>query len=335
MPLAVRFRALGGPDVLSVDEVDTPEPGPGEVRIRTRALALNRADVMFRTGTHFFEPRFPQATGLEAAGTVDAVGPDVAGLAVGDRVSVVPAFAVPDYPLHGELVLAPARAVVKHPDRLSWEEAAALWMAYATAYGGLVDIAGLRAGDVVVVSAASSSVGLAALQIAAMIGATPIALSRTSDKRDELLAAGASAVIATGEEDLRGRLADITGGAGVDVVFDPVGGPLLSEVAEAAAEYATIVIYGALSDSPTTLPVLALLQHRLTLRGYDVVEVVGDDTRLARAVAFINHGITTGALRPTVDRTFALSAIADAYTYLESNAQVGKVVITMPQTDTT
>lgn len=119
MSTMVRFHEIGGPETLRLDEVDPPQPGSGEVQIRTHALALNRADVMFRTGNHFYTPDFPQAQGLEASGTIESVGPGITGLAVRDVVSVVPAFGVPDYALHGELVLAPARAVVKHPGRLS------------------------------------------------------------------------------------------------------------------------------------------------------------------------------------------------------------------------
>lgn len=119
MSAMVRFHEIGGPETLRLDEVDPPQPGSGEVQIRTHALALNRADVMFRTGNHFYTPDFPQAQGLEASGTIESVGPGITGLAVRDVVSVVPAFGVPDYALHGELVLAPARAVVKHPGRLS------------------------------------------------------------------------------------------------------------------------------------------------------------------------------------------------------------------------
>jgi NADPH:quinone reductase len=330
MTRPVRFHAIGGPDTLHIDDVAVPTPGPGEVRIRTRALALNRADVMFRTGTHFFTPLLPQGQGLEAAGRIESVGPGVTGLAVGDAVSVVPAFPLPDYALHGELVIAPARAVVQHPQRLSWEEAAALWMAYATAYGGIVDIAGLRAGETIVIPAATSSVGLAAIQIANLIGATPIALSRTPEKAHLLMRHGAAHTITTGVENLVERLDTITHGAGFDVLFDPVGGPLFGELATAAAPHGRVIIYGTLSGEPTPLPVLTMLQKRLTIRGYDVVEVIGDHTRLAETVAFINRGVQSGALTPTIAATFKFADIADAYRYLEDHDHAGKVVVTMP-----
>ncbi|MFC8303311.1 zinc-dependent alcohol dehydrogenase family protein [Specibacter sp. NPDC057265] len=334
MPKIVRFHALGGPEVLKLDEVDVPLPGTGEVRIRTRALGLNRAEVMFRTGNYVVDPVFPQALGYEASGTVEAVGSDVAALAVGDAVSVVPAFAMTDYALHGELVLAPAHAVVRHPQQLTWEEAAGVWMPFITAYGGLVDLAGLIPGDTVVIPAASSSVGLAAIQIANMIGAKPVALTRTGSKRRQLIDAGAAAVIDTEEEHVVERLRDITGGAGVQVIFDPVAGPLLPSLIDAAATGATVIIYGALSTDATALPVLAVLGKHITIRGYELFEVTTDPERLRPAVAFVRDGLESGALKPTLDKIFEMAHIADAYRYLETNGQVGKVVVTVPQTAT-
>ncbi|WP_219726590.1 zinc-dependent alcohol dehydrogenase family protein [Arthrobacter sp. AFG20] len=298
--------------------------------IRTRALGLNRAEVMFRTGNYVVDPTFPQALGYEASGTVEATGPGVAGVTVGDAVSVVPAFSMTDYALHGELVLAPSHAVVKHPEKLTWEEAASVWMPFVTAYGGLIDLGGLSSGDTVVIPAASSSVGLAAIQIANMVGAIPIALTRSGSKRGQLLDAGASIVIATDEDDVVAQLAHVTGAAGVKVIFDPVAGPLLPALIEAAAPHATVIIYGALSTEPTPLPVLAVLGKHITIRGYELFEVTTDSDRLQDAVTFVHDGLSSGALTPSVDAVFELADIVDAYRYLESNAQVGKVVVTVP-----
>src|SRR5262249_24419370 len=148
------------------------------------------------------QPAFPARIGYEAAGTVGAVGPGVEGLKVGDAVSTIPAFSQNQYGAYGDLVNAPAHAVARHPASLSWEQAASTWMQYLTAYGALIDIAGLKAGNTLLVPAASSSVGLAAIQIANRVGATPIALTRRSSKRQALLDAGAAHVVATDEQDL-------------------------------------------------------------------------------------------------------------------------------------
>src|SRR6185369_9715587 len=221
MARVVRFHRLGGPEVLSIEEVEVPAPGRGEVRIRVKALGLNRAEAMLRTGNYIETATFPAGLGFEAAGIVDEVGAGVTDLGVGDTVSVVPPLSQLRWPAYGEVATFPAAHVVKHPPALGFEAAAAVWMQYVTAYGALIDIAKLRRDDFVVVTAASSSVGLAAIQIARMVGATPIAVTRTAEKKPALLEAGAAHVIASAEEDLKARLTAIAGKDGVRIVFDP------------------------------------------------------------------------------------------------------------------
>src|SRR5437763_15975197 len=197
MSRVVRFHKVGGPEVLRIEELEVPPPGKGEVQIAVKALGLNRAESMFRSGQYLEEPKLPARLGYEAAGTVAAVGPDVRGFAVGDAVSTIPSFSLNAYGLYGDLANAPAHAVTHHPASLSWVEAAAVWMQYLTAYGALIDIAGLSKGDAVVIPAASSSVGLAAIQIANRVGATPIALTRGRSKRQALVGAGAAHIVVT------------------------------------------------------------------------------------------------------------------------------------------
>ncbi len=233
MPRVVRFHETGSPEVLKVEDVAVPAPKAGEVQIRVKAMGLNRAEVMFQTGQYVTQPNFPATLGYEATGTVEAIGPEVAGFAVGNAVSVVPCFMFGEYGLHGELVNAPAFGVVKQPENLSWVEAAATWMMFTTAYGALVDIAKVQAGQTVLIRAASSSVGLAAIQITKALGAVPVALTRRSNKLDELLKHGAAHVIATEEQDLVAEVNRITNGKGAHVAFDPVGGPEVAKILEA------------------------------------------------------------------------------------------------------
>jgi len=220
MTRVVRFHRHGGPEVLCIETVDVPPPAKGEVQIRVRALGLNRAEALLRTGSYIETATFPSGLGLEAAGIVEAIGEGVAGFAPGDAVSIVPPLSMVRWPAYAELATFPAELVVKHPPELGFEAAAAVWMQYLTAYGALVDIAGLGRGDVVAITAASSSVGLAAIQIANRIGAVPVALTRTSTKRRALRDAGAAHVIASDEEDIGARLTEIAGPDGVRVVFD-------------------------------------------------------------------------------------------------------------------
>jgi NADPH:quinone reductase-like Zn-dependent oxidoreductase len=202
-------------------------------------------------------------------------------------------------------------------------------MQYLTAYGALIDIAQLRRGDFVVITAASSSVGLAAIQIANRVGATPIAVTRTSGKASALLEAGAAHVIASAEEDLDARLADIAGPEGVRVVFDPIGGPIFEPLTAAMAPGGILIEYGGLSPDPTPFPLFTVLGKSLTLRGYLVHEIVGDPARLEAAKAFILAGLEAGVLKPIIARTFAFEQIVEAHRFLESNEQFGKIVVTV------
>jgi NADPH:quinone reductase-like Zn-dependent oxidoreductase len=323
----VRFHKTGGPEVLQIDEVPTPEPKAGEVRISVRALGLNRAESMYRTGRYVIEPTFPATMGYEASGVIDAVGPEVSGLSVGDSVAVIPAFMFDQYGLYGDLVIAPARAVVKNPAGVNWEVAAATWMPFTTAWGALVDLAGLGKGDFVVLSAASSSVGLAAMQIADSVGATPIAITRKGEKVDALRQAGFAHVLQTGLDDITAEIVRITGGAGARVVFDPVGGPDFENIVKATCKDAIVFIYGALSHDTTPVPVLHVLGKHTTIRGYEFIEVTADDEKLARAKAFITEGLSAGKFSPQIARVFPFDEIVEATRFLESDAQFGKIVV--------
>ena len=325
----VRFHQTGGPEVLKIETVDVPSPVSGEVRIRVKALGLNRAEVMFRSGQYLEQPIFPARLGYEAAGIVESIGKGVEGLAVGDAVSTVPAFSQNQYGVYGELAVVPATAVMKHPPSLSWQQAAAVWMQYLTAYGALVGIADIKAGETVLIPAASSSVGIAASQIANMIGAIPIALTRSETKRRALMDLGFRHVIATDEQDLVAEVRKLTAGEGARVVFDPVGGPTVAKLTAAMAQRGILFQYGALSTEPTPLPLMDVLGKSLTIRGYVLFEVTGDLVQLKRAEQFVVSGLSSGKLTPVIAKTFSLDQIVEAHRYLESNTQIGKIVVTV------
>lgn len=329
MARTIRFHRHGGPEVLTIEDIDVPPPGSGEVRIRTKALGLNRAEVLFRSGSYIEQARFPSGIGLEAAGLIESIGAGVEGLSPGDAVSLVPPRSMVSSPVHGELVTVPAALVVKHPPTLGWDAAAASWMQYLTAYGALVDIARLARGEHVVITAASSSVGLAAIQIANRIGAIPVAVTRTSLKAQALREAGAAHVVASAEEDIEARLKQIAGEGGVRVVFDAVGGPAFVPLTAAMGRGGILFEYGGLSPQATPFPLFNVLSKSLTLRGYLVHELTGDPKRLAAAKAFILDGLGDGSLKPIIARTFPFEAIVEAHRYLDSNEQFGKVVVTL------
>ena len=331
MARIVRFHETGGPDVLRVDEVPAVDPGPGEVRIRVEAIGLNRAEVMLREGIYHEQPVFPSRIGYEAAGVVEAVGEGVTSVKEGDRIATVPSFALSQtrQGVYGESATVPAEIAEPYPTNLTPAQGATLWMAYLTAYGALVHYGNLGSDDAVIVTASSSSVGLAAIQIARERGATVIATTRTSAKRDALLGHGADHVVATEEEDLPARTMEITGGAGARLTFDPIAGPLLTTLCGAAAPYGTIYEYGALHPGETAYPLMPMLAKSLTIVGYQVLDFVRDEARFAAGRDYLFAGLESGALIPVIDREFPLDQIADAHRYMESNTQCGKIVVTV------
>lgn len=200
-------------------------------------------------------------------------------------------------------------------------------MQYVTAWGALIEQAKLTSGDFVIVTAASSSVGLAAFQIARMVGATVIATTRTSAKKQALLDAGAHYVVVTQDEDLVARVMEITDGNGARVVLDPVGGPSFEQLTQSMARGGILLEYGALSSEPTPFPLFTVLGKSLTLKGYLYNEIISDDVLLQRAKDFISEGLRSGQLKPIVSKVFKLDEIQEAHRYLESNEQIGKIVV--------
>ena len=164
MPKIVRFHQTGGADVLKLEDLPLVEPGKGEIRMKVEAIGLNRAEIMLRKGQYLEAPQLPSRLGYEAAGVIDAVGPDITDLRIGDRVSTIPSFPMSQYGVYGESAIVPAYAAAPYPDHLSAIEGAAIWMQYMTAYGALIEYGGLKKDDSVLITAGSSSVGLAAIQ---------------------------------------------------------------------------------------------------------------------------------------------------------------------------
>ena len=328
MPRIVRFHQTGGPEVLKIAEEALVEPKEGEVRLRVQALGLNRAEAMFRSGAYLETPKLPSRLGYEAAGVVDAIGSGVSGVKVGDRVSTIPAFGLSAHGVYGESAVVPAFAVASYPENFTPEQASATWMQYITAWVGLIERGQLEKGQVVLITAASSSVGLAAIQITKAVGATAIAATRKADKKAKLLNVGADHVVVTEQEDLPKRVMEISGGKGANVIFDPISGPNVETLAQAAASGATMLIYGALDMRPTPYPLFPALQKGLWMHAFVLFECTTQSAPRERAKRFIYEGIKSGALKPIIDpKVFALDQIVDAHRYLESNQQFGKIVV--------
>lgn len=330
----IRFHDFGGPEVLRFESLEVGEPGEGEILLRIEAIGLNRAEASFRSGRYVEKAKPPSRLGYEGAGVVEALGPGVSGFDPGDPVCVLPAFSMTRYGVYAERAIVPAHAVLPRPQGLSALESAAVWMAHLTAYGGLVDIAGIGRGDAVIVTAASSSVGLAAIRICNAIGATPIAVTRREGKRDALLRAGAAQVIVLEQQDLAVEAMRVTGG-GARLAFDPIGGPIVADLAAALAPQGMLILYGNLSGKAreTVFPYGPALAKGLSVRGYLVFELIHAARRFAAARLFIEEGLRIGSLAPTIARTFAFDEMVDAHRYLESGEQFGKIVVTVSRPD--
>jgi len=330
MPKIVRFHQIGGPEILRFEEVESRQPGRDEVRLRVRASGLNRAESMYYHGIYLEQPQLPSRLGYEVAGVVEAVGEGVDPKWVGKNVATVPGFSQYRYGTLGEEAVVPVDVLGEYPKNLTVVQAAAIWMQYLTAYGALVHVGGVKAGDFVSIPAASSSVGLAAIQIVRDHGATAIAVTRTAAKRAELLALGAHAVIVSEAEDYASRVHEITGGKGARLTFDPVGGPFIEKLAAAASPGGIVFQYGLLSGQPTPFPFGLAIGKGLSIRGYMLMEITSIPAVAATAKKYVFDRLADGRFVPKIARTFAFAQTVEAYRYLESNQQVGKVVITVP-----
>src|SRR5260370_39290114 len=253
----ILFSKTGGSDVLRIDEVQLSQLKKREVLVRVQAVAVSRLDLLWRGGSYFEEPEFPAQIGYDAAGVVEAVGPEVETLKVGDRVSTFPAVSLLDYAAHGETIIYPETALIVYPESLTPVQAAAVNTGLFTAYFALLELAYLKRDQHVVITAASSSMGVAAIPMARAIGAKSIAVTRSEAKKDALLGVGADQVIIAGREDVQEAILELTEWLGGEVICDAVAGPGLEEVVWATKSFGHVVCYRQLSAvAYVTLPLL-------------------------------------------------------------------------------
>ena len=327
MPKAIRFDQLGGPEVLHFENIPERQPGAGEVLLKVEAVGLNRAESMFYHGSYMEQVKLPSGLGYEAVGTVSKVGPEVDPSIVGKRFGTIPGYSMTQYPVLAEEAVVPASVLAALPESFSALEGAAVWMQYCTAYGALVPFGKVQSGDFVIITAASSSVGLAAIQIVKAQGGISIATTRTPAKKDKLTALGADHVIVTDEEDLVARVKEITGGKGARVVFDPVGGDYINTLAQATADGGTIFLYGMLSGKSTPFP-MGAFGRGIGMFGYTFTQLRNTPEWDAMKKYIFDH-LADGSFKPEIARTFSFDEAVEAYRYLESNEQIGKVVVTL------
>ncbi|MGZ5985432.1 MAG: zinc-dependent alcohol dehydrogenase family protein [Caulobacteraceae bacterium] len=326
MVKAVRVHQPGPPEALKIEDLEIGTPGEGEALVEIQAIGLNRAEAAFRQGQYIAPPSYPARIGYEAAGVLLATGPGVTGFTPGQRVSILPNFRQGAYGVYAEQAIVPASSLIAIPDWLGILDAAAVWMANFTAMA-VIEVGKAAPGDFAIIPAASSSVGIAAIQLANWAGAETIAATRTSAKADALKALGARHVVATQETAVPAAVMRNTGGKGARIVFDPVGGPYVMTWASCMAERGILFQYGGLSGEPTPYPHWPAAMKGLSVRGWIATEIWGKPERFAHYKDLILHGLQGGRLKPVIARTFTLDEIVEAHRFLESNQQVGKIVV--------
>lgn len=324
---AVIITEFGGPDVLKLQDVPEPQPSRGEVRVRVMATALNRADVLQRKGQYAPPPGVPgEIPGLEFAGIITEVHEDVTGFAPGDRV-----FGLVAGGSYAQFVVTHHRTLAKIPDNLSFEQAAACPEAFVTAYDAMVSQANLKSGEWVLIHAAGSGVGTAAIQLCKALGARAIGTTRTKEKIDRAMELGLHRGIVIEEGDFSDEVKTIAGAQGVDVVLELVGGNYLVEDLECVATQGRIVLVGLLAGAKVEMNLQRILSKRVlikgtTLRARPLEEKIVAGKLLANNIAPL---LESGAIKPIIDKVFDISEVARAHEYMEKNDSFGKVILTL------
>lgn len=327
MVKVVRCHAYGPPDVLRIDEVAPRDPGPGEIRVRLGACAVNFPDILSCEGKYQDKPDFPFSPGMEAAGEIIADGSGVTEFQTGDRVML---WCGPHYDGYAEEVTLPAERAYAVPAAMSDVEAAGFMLVYGTAWHGLVDCGNLQAGETVAIHGASGGVGMAAVQVAKALGAAVIASAGSDEKLDIVAAQGADHLINYTSEDIRQRLKELTAEGGLNVAFDTVGGDAFRASLSAIAPEGRILIVGFTSGDYAKAPINIIL-----VKGASLIAV-----RFGRfAVTYPertrdNHSrllalYEAGKLKPYVGRTYPLDRAADALKALQNREVTGKIILTV------
>jgi putative PIG3 family NAD(P)H quinone oxidoreductase len=325
---AVTIITTGGVEGLEVRESPTPaQPAADRIRVRVRAAALNRADILQRLGRYPAPPGYPvDIPGMEFAGEVDAIGPQVTQWRPGQRV-----FGIIGGGAQAEFVVIPENQLAEIPANLGWPEAAAVPEAFITAHDALFTQAKLQMGETVLVHAAGSGVGTAAVQLAHVAGARVFGTSRTSDKLQRAAEYGLNASAAVGNDPAAfvEPVREWTSGKGVDVVLDLVGAAYFEANLAALATQGRLMLVGTTSGAQATLNIGVVMSKRLKLRG-TVLRARSAEEKAQATRLFAKHVVpllAAGSVRPVVDRVYKLEQVREAHLRLESNESFGKVVL--------
>ena len=328
MPKAVLCRKLGTPEDLALDEVAPAPLGPGQLRVAIHAAGINFPDLLMVAGLYQHKPPLPFIPGVEAAGMISEIGDDGGGaFAVGDKVMVQ----LRQGGYAEEVVVAPEQ-VMPLPAGFSFAEGATFRAAYGTAYHALVDCARLQAGETLLVHGAGGGVGLAAVEIGKLLGATVIAAASREAKLDAARARGADHLILYGREPFRDAVKRVTGGAGADIVFDPVGGAVFEESLRCIAWGARVLVIGFTGGIGMARSNLVLIKGASVI-GVRAGEAARRDPALrARLVAALTEFTAAGHLRPHISHALPLARWAEAMRLVADREAIGRVALIVRET---
>jgi NADPH:quinone reductase len=327
MPTILEFDRPGSPSVLQFREVVAPEPGPGEVRYKVLAFGLNRADLAYMADQYYNSPSYPARVGHDAAGIVEAVGEGVTRFKVGDHVSSI-AQEDGRYLVNGEFAVTPEEYLAPWPTGFNAIEACSVWSSAVTAYYVFVELAKVGPGDKVLITAASSTAGTGAIQIAKLLGAEVIGTSRTRDKEAFLRSLGIDHVIASDEGDVAEEILRLTRGEGVRVVFDTIGGKFVQAYANGLANAGAVYLVGVLDgELVVPLPLPPFIRTGSSISGFSIFNHHRDAAQRRRAKDFISQALELGEFKAVVDRVFPFCETVAAYDHMASGSQKGKIVV--------
>lgn len=321
---AVVVERPGGEEMLRLVELPSPVPGTGEVRIRVVATALNRADLLQRQGRYPPPPGASEVLGLECAGDIVEVGEGVSPSRVGERVMALLAGGG-----YAEEAVAPAGCALTVPARFSWEEAAAFPEAALTVFLTVFRIARLRPDEILLVHGGASGIGTTAIAMVREAGGETLVTAGSPEKCARCLELGAAAAICYRDEDFAGRVLEVTGGAGVNVVLDHIGAPYLAGNLAALAEGGRLVLIGTMGGSEATVDLRTLLRKRLLVAG-STLRARPAAEKEALAAAFwdaFGEAVEAGRVRPVIDGIYPLAQVAEAHRRMAASAHIGKIVL--------
>ncbi|HVA41773.1 MAG TPA: quinone oxidoreductase [Candidatus Binataceae bacterium] len=318
---AIQFKEVGGPDVMKLVEVATPEVRPGMVRMRVHAAGINFADTFFREGNYLIKPKLPDTPGMEAAGVIDAVGAGVEGLSPGMRIAAVGLKAYAEYALFH------ANQVIPLPDFVSFEEGAAFPIQTLTAWFMIHAAHHMTPGQTVLVHSAAGGVGIVAMQIAKAAGARVIGTVSSDSKFAIARQYGADEVINYETHDFAEEAKRLTGGKGVNLILDAVGKPTFDKGIACAAPFGHVILYGRAGGPPDKLDVFRLFEKSVKVSGFVLYTASANHDLMREGTAQSFALMKAGKLKLHIGKSFPLAEAPAAHRFIQSRGSVGKLVL--------